>query len=148
MSRNYWSDPERYRNASRAVYWSDPERYKYAAAEYRKSNPEKVARAGRNWRKNYPEKPRALNQRRRVVKLSVSNFYISAAEIAKIYSSPCFYCGSGNKITMDHVLPLSRGGWHSIGNLIPACSSCNSSKGSKTIMEWRMSKMKLAGGQN
>jgi len=38
---------------------------------------------------------------------------------------------------MDHVVPLIRGGRHSVGNIIPACRSCNSSKGGKFIIEWK-----------
>lgn len=51
----------------------------------------------------------------------------------------CFYCGSKpDRLTVDHIVPLSRGGHDTIGNRIPACLSCNSSKGAKTFMEWRM----------
>jgi hypothetical protein len=52
----------------------------------------------------------------------------------------CFYCG--NKIalsetTVDHFFPESKGGMHDIENLVPSCKSCNSSKGTKTIEEFR-----------
>jgi hypothetical protein len=48
----------------------------------------------------------------------------------------CHYCTAPG-ITIDHVLPLVRGGTHYEGNLVPACLSCNSSKSGKTIIEWR-----------
>ena len=38
------------------------------------------------------------------------------------------------------IMPIIRGGRHSIGNLLPACGSCNSSKGAKLLVEWRASK--------
>lgn len=38
---------------------------------------------------------------------------------------------------MDHVVPLSRGGRHSIGNILPACESCNLSKHASYLVEWR-----------
>ncbi|MBM4557992.1 hypothetical protein GS466_23695 [Rhodococcus hoagii] len=50
----------------------------------------------------------------------------------------CFYCGSSGRMSMDHVVPLFRGGVHSIGNIVPACTACNSSKRTRTIMEWRL----------
>lgn len=54
------------------------------------------------------------------------------------YGYRCFYCGTcPETLHMDHVFPLSRGGRHAIGNLVPACVSCNSSKGSSFIIEWR-----------
>lgn len=38
-------------------------------------------------------------------------------------------------LTMDHVIPLSRGGDHSIDNIVPSCFSCNASKGNKLLSE-------------
>jgi 5-methylcytosine-specific restriction endonuclease McrA len=50
----------------------------------------------------------------------------------------CAYCGKHTaRLSADHVVPLSRGGRHAIGNLLPACRRCNSSKGSKLLAEWR-----------
>lgn len=55
----------------------------------------------------------------------------------------CHYCGKAcEKLTVDHVLPLSRGGMHTIGNLAPACPSCNYQKHNKTVMEWRVWKIR------
>lgn len=45
----------------------------------------------------------------------------------------CVYCGIGlglENATLDHVIPLSRGGSHHPGNLVAACQSCNQRKGS------------------
>lgn len=46
------------------------------------------------------------------------------------YDHKCAYCGYPNHIEMDHVIPISRGGFHVIANILPACKACNSSKGS------------------
>ncbi len=53
----------------------------------------------------------------------------------------CQYCGesfSYKKLTLDHVLPLSRSGAHSWGNVVAACSPCNNLKADKTPKEARM----------
>jgi hypothetical protein len=55
----------------------------------------------------------------------------------------CAYCQSPAD-TLDHVLPLIRGGTNYEGNLAPACRSCNSSKSSKTITEWRYARRTIA----
>lgn len=49
----------------------------------------------------------------------------------------CVYCGSPLNLSLDHVIPQSRGGEHSPSNLVTACRSCNSSKGAKTPEEWK-----------
>ena len=48
----------------------------------------------------------------------------------------CSYCPAIAD-TIDHLLPLVRGGSNYEGNLVPACRRCNSSKASRTVMEWR-----------
>lgn len=40
----------------------------------------------------------------------------------------CFYCKKKCKLTLDHIIPLARGGTHSIDNIVFACLSCNCSK--------------------
>ena len=50
----------------------------------------------------------------------------------------CQYCGSERELTLDHVMPRSRGGKSSWDNLITACKSCNSKKGDLTPEEAKM----------
>lgn len=50
----------------------------------------------------------------------------------------CQYCGElpgRNHLTVDHVLPRSRGGAHDWENLVSACTRCNQKKGSQTPEE-------------
>ena len=49
----------------------------------------------------------------------------------------CVHCGSGRDLHCDHVEPLALGGSNDPNNLVTACASCNLSKGSKTVAEWR-----------
>lgn len=53
------------------------------------------------------------------------------------YRNRCAYCDACAVLTQDHIIPLARGGRHAIGNLLPACGSCNSSKNDRLIIEWR-----------
>jgi uncharacterized protein YihD (DUF1040 family) len=48
----------------------------------------------------------------------------------------CVYCGSRENLTLDHVIPQSKDGSHDPENLATCCSSCNSSKGAKSLEEW------------
>ncbi|KAK4770137.1 hypothetical protein SAY87_030669 [Trapa incisa] len=55
----------------------------------------------------------------------------------------CQYCSTKEKLTIDHVLPISRGGQWTWENLVTACSRCNSRKGQKTLEEANMKLMKV-----
>ncbi len=48
----------------------------------------------------------------------------------------CNYCGSGEKLALDHIFPQKMGGKDDAENLIYACRTCNSSKGKKDLLEW------------
>lgn len=52
----------------------------------------------------------------------------------------CAYCKGEGDLHMDHVVPLSRGGTHTIGNVVPACPPCNLSKHSRFVTEWRVAR--------
>ena len=49
--------------------------------------------------------------------------------IKAAYKGRCAYCGRKPKqLTIDHVIPLAKGGSHIPENLVPACKPCNSAK--------------------
>ena len=48
----------------------------------------------------------------------------------------CVFCGSQGPLETDHLIPRSRGGNHSAGNVVWACRSCNASRGDKAIFAW------------
>ena len=49
----------------------------------------------------------------------------------------CAYCGAvGVALQRDCVLPISRGGRYTLGNVVPACGSCNASKCNAEVSGW------------
>jgi CRISPR/Cas system Type II protein with McrA/HNH and RuvC-like nuclease domain len=51
----------------------------------------------------------------------------------------CLYCGRylrSKGVTLDHVIPVSRGGTHDPDNLALACPLCNAAKRERTPLEW------------
>jgi len=57
----------------------------------------------------------------------------------KIQSGVCHYCHGKvgrDRLTMDHVVPLSRGGRSTKGNIVPACKDCNNKKKYLLPIEW------------
>lgn len=54
-------------------------------------------------------------------------------------SGLCHYCGnkfSPRSLTMDHIVPIARGGKSTKGNVVPACRDCNTKKKHRLLMEW------------
>ena len=107
---------------------------------YRDMHPDRVKARHRLYDQLNPDKVRNKVNRRRTRRQTNGVFAILPKELTKLYSGPCAYCGSKKYIEADHVIPISRGGRHAIGNLIPACRPCNRSKHDKTIMEWKLKK--------
>ena len=57
---------------------------------------------------------------------------------AKLQQGVCHYCGKkvgAANLTMDHVIPVSRGGTSTKGNVVPCCKDCNNAKKSATPAE-------------
>ncbi len=48
----------------------------------------------------------------------------------------CIYCGQKRTLTLEHILPRSRGGPDIADNAVFVCKTCNSSKGDKRLYEW------------
>jgi 5-methylcytosine-specific restriction endonuclease McrA len=48
----------------------------------------------------------------------------------------CAYCGIDGDMHIEHVIPISKGGEHHLGNIVPACQRCNYSKNSAPVEEW------------
>lgn len=126
-------------------YYSKKEEILIKNAEYRKMNHEsklEIERASRdrNKEKNRPSKNARQSVRNRLV--SDSKYVIIYKDLKKIYSQPCLTCGDTKNQSLDHKVPLSRGGEHRIGNIMTLCQTCNSSKNARTIMEWKLAKIK------
>jgi 5-methylcytosine-specific restriction endonuclease McrA len=58
------------------------------------------------------------------------------SDILQNYEHRCAYCGASGPLTIDHRVPLSRGGRNSSDNIKPACRSCNSKKATRSEDEF------------
>lgn len=63
-------------------------------------------------------------------------------EAVIFFGGECAYCGctprKGQRLTRDHLEPVSAGGKTIQSNIVPACQSCNSSKGAEDFKDWFM----------
>lgn len=55
------------------------------------------------------------------------------------FNHTCAYCGAGGDLQVEHLVPISKGGEHHLGNVVPACQRCNFSKGKADALTWYQS---------
>ena len=58
----------------------------------------------------------------------------------RISAGICYYCGEQvppKELTMDHLVPLARGGRSNKGNLVASCKECNTRKKIMLPLEWQ-----------
>lgn len=131
----------------------NPEACRAYALEYRMKNPEFVKATYERWAANNPdyarkwvaanrERARETVRRRRARVRNAPTFDVSERDIKRMlarHGGKCAYCSISlaDGYHVDHVLPVSLGGSNSIGNLAPACATCNVSKSNYFLSEWR-----------
>lgn len=92
----------------------------------------------RQYRQLHPEKNAQHFNNRRARKQQAGGAFTSKEwrGLCAYYDNTCLCCGRSEPditLTVDHVVPLSRGGTNYIDNIQPLCLACNMSKGTKTI---------------
>lgn len=75
---------------------------------------------------------------RRYIRLPYAKIVLSRSNIMKRDNHKCQYCGTKADLTLDHVMPRSRGGKDTWENLVTACNHCNVKKGNRTPDEAAM----------
>lgn len=126
--------PEKVAAQKKRSYLRNPEKHIQRTRDYRLRNPE----TNSNWKKNNVEKVREYSNRRRKILIANGVYEIRASFLKRLYASACVVCGSKKRVEMDHVVPISRGGKHTEGNLQPLCKSCNAAKQDKLMIEFKM----------
>ncbi len=63
---------------------------------------------------------------------------VNRREVLRRDSHTCQYCGSSKRLTLDHIVPRSKGGTHTWDNVVAACERCNSLKGDRLLQELGM----------
>ena len=133
----YEQNKARYAEYHKERYPEVAERKRAVAKEWRKTNPKKYKAAQDDWRLRNLDKHNENARLRRARLRNAKTGLVTRKELKRLLSGFCAYCGATGQLTIDHVIPLARGGDHTIGNFAPACKKCNSTKGDSFIMEWR-----------
>ena len=144
--KQYCSDPSRYEEHKRKQrewqkkYRSKPETIK-KINEYREQRRTTINKWYRDYRKTLAGKAvhAKAAHKSRVKKLGGHHSGYAAEEIVKRFEemgNKCIYCGSEDGLTVDHFISLSSGGSDTIGNIVPCCTWCNSSKSNQDPLSW------------
>lgn len=117
------------------------------AARYLREREHRIAYATRYAKEN-PHVGQATKRKRRAAQAGAGSHQFTSADWLRLqrrHNFCCVYCGERRRLTMDHVVPLVRGGTHSIGNILPACLSCNCRKQGRFVMEWKLNRSRKIG---
>lgn len=60
-------------------------------------------------------------------------------DLKKSYGNVCLKCGAAGTLTLDHIIPISKGGSDGIDNIQPLCWTCNNSK-KQSVVDYRPDK--------
>lgn len=123
---------------TKKYYQVHKERYKENYRTFREEHkPEELERVSK-WQKNNKEKGVLKSQRRRAKERQLESNYSEEEWFGckNYFNNKCAYCGKKVKLTVEHVIPVNKGGSYIRQNIIPACGTCNRSKGDKDMELW------------
>lgn len=100
--------------------------------------------ASKRWREANPTLVRLIKNRRAARLAGARSNGVGLHEWQEICAwhankageTMCAYCKKARANTIEHVVPIARGGRDEASNVLPACRTCNSSKGASLIWEW------------
>jgi 5-methylcytosine-specific restriction endonuclease McrA len=119
-------NPERANELSREYYERHAQAQRDRARKYYQEKKRKwqKTKEGKLWMRLKEEHRRGM----RIGRVTSEDW----VNILREHDEKCAWCHrTGVPLEMDHVMPLSKGGKHEPGNIVPACKPCNSSRGNR-----------------
>lgn len=111
------------------------------------NNRARIMATTRAWRAADPDRTRdmdrlTLQNRRQKLRGNPGSVGVASKDwqrLVRRHGGRCAYCGERSAaLHVEHVVPVSRGGRHAIGNILPACPTCNWSKNQSLLIVWRL----------
>ncbi|MGE0539757.1 MAG: HNH endonuclease [Dehalococcoidia bacterium] len=131
---------ERQRDQEKARREQKRDHYRVLVSVWVQQNRERYQELLRSWRERNPDRAREQMQRRRARKKNAPRVErISRHVITDRDGNTCYLCArvlDEGEIALDHVIPLIRGGSHTMDNLRVCCHDCNGRKGRLTVEEY------------
>ena len=148
--QQYEENPEPFKQSWRAYVQKNKIKVMAKKKEWGAANPERAIASGHRYRANNRDRIAARHERRQQI-IAESGNHFTRDDFARkmVYSDGCcFYCNApmntertgkagemGRDRSVDHIIPLARGGDNSSRNTILCCFSCNASKGKRLLHE-------------
>jgi 5-methylcytosine-specific restriction protein A len=145
---------DQWREGTRRWHAEHPERVREIKRRYRERNADRLRADGRERaaraRREHPEKFRArdraqkvkhraryaFHQAQRRARLAAAAGTFTLAERTAMLEQAghrCLACGSDERLSVDHIVPITLGGRHEAANIQPLCVRCNSRKKQRII---------------
>lgn len=119
-----------------------------AARQVRFQQAGKGAEAYRKGRAKDPERYRNYSQQRRALVANAPVNDLTGEQIAELMTAQagiCAYCHHfATPLVVEHIVPLARGGSHTLSNVVGACDRCNGEKHNRTPEEWAAARRRKA----
>ena len=133
---------EKHRELSMDYARRHPEKARLKGQRYRERHPERSRESVRKYQKAHPDQCRADGHNYRARKRKAKGRITAQdhKQLLEIANHKCLACGTDEDLTIDHVIPLIKGGRNSIENTQVLCRSCNSSKYTK-IKDYRKERL-------
>lgn len=138
---HYERNKEQYLERSRIRYKETKAEFLEQCKKYREKNKEKI----RQYFKEYAEVPenqeklrvKKARHKQRKRNLPADLTPDQWLGILEKFNHQCCYCGQKvESLQQDHFIPVSKGGWYTEINIVPACPTCNASKNNKDYEDW------------
>lgn len=146
QDKKYREENKETRKNYQIKYWKENSAELYEAKkEYISNNKEAHLKRQHTWyeknkdsikirisqyKKDHPEQYQMYNNRRLALKKTTIVELFTIQDIVSMYGNKCFYCNDKFD-EIDHYIPLSKGGSHTLDNIRPSCKPCNLTKSNK-----------------
>lgn len=147
----YYENLEQSRSQARLYQQSNRVESAERSRKWRENNREQFLNNQKDWHKEHPDyrkeymlrdgnlQRKRLYDRERYRKSRRGCDTQTREYTLLLLNDPCSYCGRESS-AIDHIIPISEGGPNDWDNMTVACTSCNSSKGAKTLLHFLSSK--------
>ncbi len=145
--KHYQENKEYYTEYNQKYQQDNKETIAKRKRKYRQENKEALAECNRRWRQTSigREKSKANNTKYRAIESGLEGHYTAEQfiELCNLADNECVCCGGVQKLTVDHIIPIT---WENSNNFItniqPLCKPCNSSKGNHHATDYRSEEIK------